>query len=59
MGSIDPFKFDMLSDEEKSAYISSSLDSKGFPKLKTKKNRKHENSNTDRSLELFPDFPSD
>lgn len=57
MASIDPFKYEMLSDDDKNAYISPYLNSQGLPKLKNKKNRKHENCRTDRST-LFPDFPS-
>jgi hypothetical protein len=59
MASIDPFKYDMLSDEEKTAYVSPSLTVYDLTKLKNKKNRKYENRRTDRSLELFPSFPSD
>lgn len=59
MLSIDPFKYEMISDEEKSAYISPSLTVCDLPKPKNKKNRKNENCRTDRSLELFPSFPSD
>lgn len=59
MASIDPFKYEMLSDDDKTAYISPCLNSQGLPKLKNKKNRKDENCRTDRSLDLFPDFPSD
>lgn len=54
MLSIDPFKYDMLSDKEKSAYISPYLDDYGYPKIKRKKNRKNENCRTERTLELFP-----
>lgn len=56
MLSIDPFKYEMLSDDEKSAYVSPSLRGYDLPKVKKKKNRKHENCSTDRSLELFPSF---
>ena len=59
MASIDPFKYEMLSDDEKSAYVLPPLTGYGLPKLKNKKNRKDENCRTDRSLELFPSFPSD
>ena len=54
MASIDPFKYDVLSDEEKSAYVSSPITSYDSSKRKNKKNRKHENCRTDRPLELFP-----
>ena len=57
MASIDPFKYEMLSDEEKTAYVSLYLDDYGCRKLKTKKKRKHENHRTNRST-LFPD-PND
>ena len=56
MNSIHPFKYEMLSDEDKSAYISPSLTGCDLPKLKNKKTRKDENCRTDRSLELFPSF---
>ena len=59
MLSIDPFKYEMISDEEKSAYVSPCLTVYDLPKRKNKKNRKHENCRTDRPLELFPSFPSD
>ena len=54
MLSIDPFKYDMLSDVEKNAYISPCLTGYDLPKRKSQKNRKHENCRTDRTLELFP-----
>lgn len=54
MASIDPFKYDMLSDDEKSAYVSPCLTGYDLPKHKKKKNRKNENCRTDRSLNLFP-----
>lgn len=54
MASIDPFKFEMLSDDDKSAYISPFLTGSDLPKRKNKKNRKNENCRTERTLELFP-----
>lgn len=59
MLSIDPFKYDMLSDEEKSAYVSPCLTVYVLTKLKNKKNRKHEDCRTDRYFENFPSYPSD
>ena len=59
MASIDPFKYEMLSDDEKSAYVSLPLTVYDLKKLKIKKNRKHENCRADRSFDIFPSFLSD
>ena len=56
MASIDPFKYDVLSDEEKSAYICLPLTIYDSTKLKIKKNRKYENCRADRSIDPFPRF---
>ena len=56
MASIDPFKYEMISDEEKSAYVSPSLTDCDLSKRKNKKNRKNEKYRTDRSFELLPSF---
>ena len=59
MGGVNEYELEMMSELEKSAYFSLSLSGLPLIKRKTKKNRKYESCRTDRTLELFPDFPSD
>jgi hypothetical protein len=59
MGSINEYEYEMLSDCEKTAYVSPYKTVYDLTKLKNKKNRKNEDCRTDRYFENFPSYPSD